>query len=132
MAKPIPQKKIIAKKKSKTLNAEARLHELDRIAEERMKWVTLLLNENPNEVLSAIETMVDSLQQMQGPPKLTVDGHIVPLSEPQFKLLQSIQYRNFNWIAMRCLVACAEWDIRIANFTATKHNCLRCGRRVKK
>jgi len=35
-------------------------------------------------------------------------------------------------VAMRFIVACAEWGIRIGNFKAPKKQCVRCGKKVKK
>ena len=128
MAKPIP------KKKNKKPNYKAELDRLDTLSQERMEWVNSLLSNNEPEFQETIiDSMVASLQHMQGPPRLVIDGtgHTANLSSEDFKLLCEIQDRNFHWIAMRCVAACAEWGIRLGNFKAPKKSCLRCGKKVK-
>jgi hypothetical protein len=122
VAKSIPKKKSVV---------TARLAELDALASEREKWVDQLRESSGDNIDEILGIMVENLQRMQGPPRLIIDGQIVAVGEQEFKLLQSIQLRNFQWIAMRCLVACAEWGIKIGSFGAPKHNCIRCGKKVK-
>lgn len=38
---------------------------------------------------------------------------------------------NCTYMAVRLIVACAEWDIRISDFKALKRNCAKCGKEVK-
>lgn len=122
MAKPIPKKKSVVGSK---------LAELDALAAEREKWVDQLRESSGDNIDEILGIMVENLQKMNGPPRLVIDKQTVAVSEQDFKLLQTIQHRNFQWIAMRCLVACAEWGIRIGNFDAPRRNCIRCGKKVK-
>jgi hypothetical protein len=66
---------------------------------------------------------------MAGPPKFTMDGRVYNVD---MDTLNNLQRRSHLWIAMRLLVACAEWGIRIGNFKAPKDECLRCGVKVTK
>jgi len=147
MAKPIPKKKAVVKKKRREEiqdlfdpKAQKKLErkisnllmEMDEKAEERWKWVDAITTGNDVSLTDALDLMVEQLKKMQGPPKLYLDGRVVNISEPEFHMLQEIQEKNFYWIALRCVVACAEWGIRIADFKAPKKACLRCGKAVKK
>jgi hypothetical protein len=150
MAKPIPKKPKISskpsvrkkkhstseiseelpKKKVKlTPEAKSWLEELERRAEERFKWADGLRKIQPQEAQVAINRMVAKMAQMAGEPKFSYDGAMYPIEKER---LRKIQYYNHLNNAMRILVACAEWDIRIANFKAPKKHCLRCGKKVKK
>lgn len=137
MAKQIPKKKTQAKakakKKVKQQNFTAVLSELDILSQERMEWVNMLLESSGEGMDEILQTMLTNLQHMQGPPKLVVKGEnvTVKLSSDEFKLLCEIQDRTHYWIAMRCIVACAEWGIKIGNFKAPKKLCIRCGVKVK-
>lgn len=145
MAKTIPQKKTkkTARKKQIEENfstkaqkkaerqISSKLMELDEAAEQRWEWVQQIMSSCGDDIDQIMKTMVESLQKMQGSPRLVIDGQVVNLSDPEFQMLLKIQDRNFHWIAMRCLVACAEWGIRIGNFKAPKKACLRCGKKVK-
>lgn len=122
MAKPIPKKKSVV---------SARLAELDALTTKRGKWVDQMREASGDNIDEILGIMVENLHAMQGPPTLVIDKQAVTVTEQEFKLLQSIQHRNFEWIAMRCLVACAEWGIKIGSFAAPKHNCIRCTRKVK-
>jgi hypothetical protein len=69
---------------------------------------------------------------MQGEPKLTFEGKTYNAVNGETQLLKSIQTRNFRWIAVRCLVALAEWDIKIGNFKLPSKSCAKCGKKVTK
>lgn len=140
MAKAIPKAKAKSKVKAKAKvkakrtdrEITAYLNELEAVAQERHDHVVSVMAIQDDSTVAALDSMVESLHKMQGPPRLTMDGQIIAVNEEQFKQLQGIQHWNFEWIALRCLIACAEWGIRIANFKAPKKTCLRCGKRVKK
>jgi hypothetical protein len=105
---------------------------LDEKADERYAWVESILAVNDESIAEIIGWMVDELQAMEGPPKIVYNGRPYNAIKGETELLESIQRRNFAWVAMRCLVACAEWDIRIGNFKLPTKNCARCGTKVLK
>lgn len=137
MAKPIPKakvkKKIAPKAKKKN---DRRLKEfiagMVERSEIRQAWVDGILSVNSNAVRAVVEQMVDNLQKMEGPPKFVFDDRTYTAVDGSTAVLEQIQERNFRYLAMRCLVACAEWDIRIADFSLPNDTCARCGVVVKK
>lgn len=132
MAKPIPKAKSKVKAKKTGREIAAHLNKLEELAQERHDFVVSIMAIQDESTVAALDSMVESLHKMQGPPRLVLDGQVVSVNEDEFRQLQSIQQWNFEWIALRCLIACAEWGIRIANFKAPKKACLRCGKKVKK
>jgi predicted nucleotide-binding protein (sugar kinase/HSP70/actin superfamily) len=146
MGKTIPVK-AKAKKKRKAeieglMSAEAQrkaerklqkfVMELDERSEERAKWVNEILKANDDDVAHVLRIMVETLKHMEGPPKIVFEGKPYNAVKGETELLERIQERNFAWVAMRCLVACAEWNIQVGNFKLPKDLCARCGVKVKK
>lgn len=142
MAKAVAKKKNRKKEISELVSPAAqrkaersidkRLMKMDEGADERMRYVDTIISANDASVEAIMDRMVAELQKMEGPPRLYTDGHIVNLTESEFQMLQRIQVKNFSWIAVRCLVACAEWGIRIGNFKLPTKACARCGKKVKR
>lgn len=151
MSKPIPRKKskapvAKAKKKEKRIaeieelmspkaqrkmerKVKDRLDEISEKAETRFQTAKTIYDQQPKDVQEAVDAMVKTMKHMANPPKFTMDGVTYNVDET---LLNSIQRKTHTWFAMRLLVACAEWGIRIGNFKAPKGTCLRCGEPVKK
>jgi hypothetical protein len=146
MAKPIPVKARTKKKRKAEIQelvspqgqrkAERALQkyvmELDERSEKRQVWVDQILAVNDESISDVLEIMVDTLKHMEGEPKVIHEGKTYNAVKGETELLQRIQERNFRWIAMRCLVACAEWDIQVANFKLPKDLCARCGMKKSK
>lgn len=129
MPSAVKKKKAVAKKKSAVGLGEIALAEHEAFIEERYQYAMGIKREQDDSTEVAINRMVARMQQMAGEPYFKYKGISVP-ADPQ--RLRSIQMKSFTWIAIRLLVACAEWDIRIANFKAPKKICARCGKKVKK
>lgn len=105
------------------------LDEMDERADERYEYAMKILEANPDSVEEAVERMVKTMRHMAGPPRFVVDGQAINV-EPE--ILERIQRKSHTWVAVRLLVACAKWDIRIANFMLPKKVCADCGVRVKR
>lgn len=145
MAKPIPRKKKpVAKKKAKatseisepkklklTKDATARLEEIEENAQRRYDWALWLKKQQPEELQNVANRMTNQMARMAYPPTFNFNG-VNYSSVVGEQRLRSIQYKNHLYLSMRMLVACAEWDIRIGNFKAPAHECIRCGKVVKK
>jgi len=120
------------KKRERRLNAH--FMELDERAEKRDKYTTEILSANDESIEEIVTAMVKSLERMNAPSTngFHFEGTPYNLNEKEKQLRDSIQLRNRRWIAVRCLVACAELDIRIGNFKLPANSCVRCGAPVKK
>lgn len=139
VAKPIPKKKAVAKKRRKdetqithdpqklTKRAEKALKELQDRVEERYEYASEILKLQSDAVANAVDKMRAKMEAMAGPPKFTYDG----MTYAEDKRFYEIQRKSHVWIAVRLLVACAEWDIRIGDFKLPKGECARCGATVK-
>lgn len=108
------------------------LMELDESTEEQDKYTRMILEANDEDIAEIVESMVESFQKMQGPPQLRYQGVKLNVSEAEFNMMNEIRDRQFRYMAVRCLVSCAEWGIRFGNFKLPKRHCAKCGRRVKK
>lgn len=106
--------------------------ELDERAEKRYEWVKAILAVNDRSVAEILGWMVDRLKLMEGEPKIVYQGRTYNAIKGETELLARMQEKNFAWTAMRCLVACAEWDISIGNFKLPPDLCARCGVKVVK
>lgn len=80
------------------------------------------------EFAKAIKDQQDETTQVAINRMIAVMAHMAPVLDTEQQ--KRIQFHNHTWIAVRLMVAAAEWDIRIANFNAPKA-CARCGKRVK-
>jgi len=100
----------------------------DDFADECEEYVQMILAANSDEVAEAVDHLTDTMKRMQGTPRFVIDGIRVNV-EPE--ILANINHKIHRWVAVRLLVAAAEWDIRIANFKLPKDKCARCGKRAK-
>jgi hypothetical protein len=77
----------------------------------------------------AIDTMVETMTRMAGEPDFRFRGKtiITDLSR-----LRKVQNDSLNWFAIRIFIACAEFDIQIANFKLPSGKCARCLKPTKK
>jgi hypothetical protein len=124
MAKVVAKaKKKSAVKKKKHEPSGMPLDEQMARADERYQYAMSIKEIQDEETEVAINRMVAYMARM-APPITDEDAKI-----RDFK--KSIQVKNQTYIAIRLLVACAKWDIRVANFKLHKKSCADCGKRVK-
>jgi hypothetical protein len=96
-------------------------------AEKKFKYAKKILDVNKPELNEIAEGIVETLGR-QAPNRLKIDGISVLGHEDE---LRAINRKLHWWIAVRLLVAAAEWDIRISGFKLPKSKCARCGKKVK-
>lgn len=110
------------------------LMDYDEKAEAREKYTRAVLEVNDGSVAQVVKAMAGSLDRMNGKPveQISIEGETYLLGDKQVQLLSSIKERNWRWIAVRCLAACAQMDIRIGDFKLPKNLCAQCGVEVGK
>lgn len=96
-------------------------------ADRRYKYAKRILDANKPELAETAERMAEILGRGT-PNKLRIDGVSVEVDEDE---IRAINDRTRLWVAVRLLVAAAEWDIRIQGLKLPKSRCARCGRKVK-
>ena len=89
-------------------------------------WELFKLQDEPTK--QAIRKAIEMMEHMAGEPTFRFRGR--PIVEDMARL-RVVQERNFLWIAIRLLVACAEYEIQIANFKLPADHCARCGKPTK-
>lgn len=122
---------VFSPKAQKKFEREADNHliDLEETATARFEWANKLKELQDEETVIAINRMVMTMARIAGEPQFVFQK--VQINAEQ-GLLRKIQYYNHLWITMRLLIASAEWDIRVANFTLPKGQCARCGKKVTK
>lgn len=139
----VPQKKV-KKKKSKvqeqpeipakkelklTKDAKAELERVEAAADKRYEWAMSVKEIQSEDIEVVLNRMTAVMARMAYPPTFTFNG--VNYSEVVGeKRLRAVQYKNQLYAAVKMLIACAEWGIRIGDFKAPKSVCLRCGVKV--
>jgi hypothetical protein len=111
------------KKKKPKQAPEMSLVEMSARADERYDYAKAIKELQDEPTVVAINRMVAQMARMT--------PVIVEEDAKKRELKKSIQYKNQTYIAVRLLVACAKWDIRIANFKLPKKRCADCGKKVK-
>jgi hypothetical protein len=101
--------------------------DLDERSQARADYAERILQANDDSVREMVEWIADNLRKMEGEPQIVFNGQTYNAVKGETELLEKIQYRNFTWVAVRVLVACAEWDIRIGEFNLPDDHCARCG-----
>ena len=76
----------------------------------------------------AINRMVTMMSHMAGEPVFKFRGQTITTDLPRLRVIQE---RNFLWSAIRLLVACAEYDVQVADFKLSPSNCARCGKSTR-
>ena len=123
------KKKPVAKKKKGNIDlGEIALAEHEAFIEKRYEFALAVKQAQDDATQVAINRMVVRMKAMAGEPIFYYKGVSVK-ADPE--RLSSIQIKTLTWIAIRLLAACAEWDIRISNFTSVKKRCAKCGKKVK-
>jgi hypothetical protein len=85
--------------------------------QERYDYALEIKNMQDEKTQAAINRLVAQMERM------------APIRESEKE--KRLQYYSFTWIAVRLLVACAEWNIRVENFTLPEKKCARCLRPAK-
>jgi len=107
--------------------------ELDERSEVREEYTQSILAVNDSSILTVVGEIAESLLRMspqKGEPVIIFEGRTFSPVGAEADLIRKIQMRNFRYIAIRLLVACAEWDIRVGNFNLPDDTCCRCGKEV--
>ena len=118
--------KVAAKREREIKKSIARL---DEKVDARYEFAMSVYNEQDDATQKAIDHMVEIMKRMAGRPVFRFEGQAINSDDGW---AAKVQQKNFTYFAVRMLAACAEWDIRIANYTAPKKKCARCGERVRK
>jgi hypothetical protein len=104
------------------------LADMDELADERAAYANAILDANPPEIRQLVESMTEKMRYMQDRPRFVHDG--IPVNiEPQ--VVQNLNDKIHLWVAVRLLVACAEWDIQVGNFKLPNNLCFRCAKKVR-
>lgn len=96
-------------------------------ADKRFKYAKKIIEHNGEAFAEMVEKMVVILGRGVQ-ERLIIKGVAV---ECDYDELHEINRKTRTWVAVRLLVAAAEWDIRIGNIKLPKSRCFRCGKKVK-
>lgn len=104
-------------------DAENALIDYEEEVDRRYDYAQGILKMQNQAVLGAVDVLVEQMKRMAGTPIFTYKGSAYPASPS--RLLQC-QERNFVWIAVRLLAACAVWDVQISGFKLPEDHCAKC------
>lgn len=110
-------------------DAENTLIDIEERAEERYKWALELKEFQDHDTTVAINRLTAKMAEMAGEPIFVFKGVVF---NDDRERLRAVRYKTHLWIAMRLLIAAAEWNIRIAGFKVPAGKCVRCGKRLKR
>jgi hypothetical protein len=99
------------------------LIDLEDTAKERYAYAREIYLLQDESTKKAIDTMVETMTRMAGKPVFKFRGKVITTDESR---LLTVQAYSLNWFAIRILIACAEFDIQIANFRLPAGKCARC------
>lgn len=102
---------------------------LDEMIDTRYEYAEKILEGQSQSVKHAVEEMIEIFEAMAGPPDFRYKGVRIHAGDAQVE--HRMQLKLFRWIAVRLMVACAKWDIRVADLKLPKKLCADCGVRVK-
>jgi hypothetical protein len=100
---------------------------LDEIIDDRYEFAKKVVEAQSSHVQQAIDDLVGKMTDMAGEPVFYYKG--VPVHVADKEVCARMQGKNFYWMAVRLLVACAKWDIQVADFKAPKDECAMCGKK---
>jgi hypothetical protein len=72
-----------------------------------------------------------TLFDVQDEPTREVILRLIEQMEAMVREPSELHHKYFLWIAIRILVALAQMDIRVANFTPLGRHCIECGRNAE-
>ena len=112
--------KVVKKKKSQP--REMPLEAQEELAEARYEYAYSIkeIQDAPTQV--AINRMVAQMHHMATP--------LFHADAQRLETMKKVQFYNQTYIAIRLFVACAKWDIKIANFKLSERHCADCGVKV--
>jgi hypothetical protein len=90
----------------------------------RFAYAEDILQVQGNAVHAIVVALVENMQRMVPDPQFFFKGIAVPVDDNK---LREIQEKNFTWIAVRLLAACAIWEIEISGFKLPEYACAKCG-----
>jgi hypothetical protein len=105
------------------------LIDLEDTAKERYDYAREIYLLQDANTRKAIDTMVETMTRMAGKPVFKFRGKAITADESR---LQVVQGHSLNWFAIRIFIACAEFDIQIANFKLPSGKCARCLKPTKR
>lgn len=91
---------------------------------ERFEYAREIMKIQNEAVRKIVSEMVENMKRMAGEPSFVYLGTTIPMDEHK---LRELQEKNFIWIAVRLLAACAVWDIQISGFKLPESLCAKCG-----
>jgi tRNA A37 methylthiotransferase MiaB len=112
----------VVKKKAKAHPKEMPLDRQEELAEARYQYAYAIKEFQDAATQVAVNRMVSQMAHMASP--------LVHTDPKVLERMKRVQYYNQTYIAIRLLVACAKWDIKIANFQLPNDRCADCGERV--
>lgn len=124
------KKKAIKKKAAPAISEKtvrAAMEAAQKEADHRFKYAKRIIEHNGEAFAEMVEKMVEILGKGVQ-ERLVIDGAAVPVDSDE---LHEINRKTRTWVAVRLLVAAAEWDIRIGSIKLPKSRCFRCGKKVK-
>jgi len=105
-------------------DSENALIDLEERIEERYAYAQSILKIQSDETKRVVVRLVEQMKRMAGEPVFKFEGQTVGIDPDRASMLQE---RNFTWIAVRLLAACAVWDIQIGEFKLPTNQCAKCG-----
>lgn len=105
------------------------LAELDERIDDRYEHAKRIVEAQSSLLQQAVDDLVAEMKGMAGDPVFYYKGTCInAVNVGSRELGERMQAKNFYWMAVRLLVACAKWDIRIADFKAPQGYCAVCGK----
>jgi len=109
-------------------NADNALIDFEEQVTERFEYAQGILKIQNEAVHKIVNAMVEQMQRMAGEPRFVYEGATIPVDADK---LRDLQEKNFIWVAVRLLAACATFDIQISGFKLPEYLCAKCGKGVK-
>lgn len=100
------------------------LIDVEELTDQRYEYARSIYKLQDEATRKAIDLMVEKMHKLAGPMVVKFQGVVIQADEAR---LQKLQERNLSWCAIRLFVACAVWDIQIANFKLPEDACAKCG-----
>jgi len=108
-------------------DSENALIDLEERISERYEYAQNILKLQSDSDRRIVTRLVEQMKRMAGEPRFLFQGQSLQTDEDRLRVLQE---RNFTWLAVRLLAACATWDIQIGNFKLPTDKCAKCGVKI--
>src|SRR5215467_7340577 len=109
-------------------DADNALIDMEEQIDVRFEYAKRILKMQNEAVHKIVSEWIEQMQRMAGEPVFLFNGMRIP-GDPE--KMREMQEKNFVWIAVRLLAACAVWDIQISGFKLPEDACAKCGKEVK-